>query len=229
VIRLNGRREMKPLEVLATAISPDGTQFELQSHDGNFVIRGDGYDLMTSYAHSSEDAMMSLACPNPPGDACVLVGGLGMGYTAAATLTLMPRRGRVVVAEIIPEVVEWNRGPLGPLAGHPLDDPRTELVLGDVADVIKASEARFDAILLDVDNSVDSFSLPRNAWLYTTAGLEAARRALRPGGALAIWSVGTDARFERMLRKHGFTASTHPIRERNKRGGHFSVLLGRRD
>ena len=219
---------MKPLEVLATAISPDGTQFELQSHDGNFVIRGDGYDLMTSYAHSSEDAMMSLACPNPPGDACVLVGGLGMGYTAAATLTLMPRRGRVVVAEIIPEVVEWNRGPLGPLAGHPLDDPRTELVLGDVADVIKASEARFDAILLDVDNSVDSFSLPRNAWLYTTAGLEAARRALRPGGALAIWSVGTDARFERMLRKHGFTASTHPIRERNKRGGHFSVLLGRR-
>jgi spermidine synthase len=220
---------MKPLEVLATAVLPDGTQFELQSHDGNFVIRGDGYDLMTSYAHSSEDAMMSLACPNPPGDACVLVGGLGMGYTAAATLTLMPRRGRVVVAEIIPEVVEWNRGPLGPLAGHPLDDPRTELVLGDVADVIKASEARFDAILLDVDNSVDSFSLPRNAWLYTTAGLEAARRALRPGGALAIWSVGTDARFERMLRKHGFTASTHPIRERNKRGGHFSVLLGRRD
>ena len=220
---------MKPLEVLATAVLPDGTQFELQSHDGNFVIRGDGYDLMTSYAHSSEDAMMSLACPNPPGDACVLVGGLGMGYTAAATLTLMPRRGKVVVAEIIPEVVEWNRGPLGPLAGHPLDDPRTELVLGDVADVIKASEARFDAILLDVDNSVDSFSLPRNAWLYTTAGLEAARRALRPGGALAIWSVGTDARFERMLRKHGFTASTHPIRERNKRGGHFSVLLGRRD
>jgi spermidine synthase len=220
---------MKPLEVLATAVLPDGTQFELQSHDGNFVIRGDGYDLMTSYAHSSEDAMMSLACPNPPGDACVLVGGLGMGYTAAATLTLMPRRGRVVVAEIIPEVVEWNRGPLGPLAGHPLDDPRTELVLGDVADVIRASEARFDAILLDVDNSVDSFSLPRNAWLYTTAGLEAARRALRPGGALAIWSVGTDARFERMLRKHGFTASTHPIRERNKRGGHFSVLLGRRD
>ena len=94
--------------------------------------------------------------------------------------------------------------------------------------MIRASESRFDAILLDVDNSVDSFSLPHNAWLYTTAGLEAAHRALRPGGALAIWSVGTDSTFERMLRKHGFTASTHPIRERNKRGGHFSVLLGRR-
>jgi spermidine synthase len=220
---------MKPLEVLATAISPDGAQFELQRHDGNFVIRGDGYDLMTSYAHSSEDAMMSLACPKPPANACVLVGGLGMGYTAAAALALMPRRGKVVVAEIMPEVVEWNRGLLGPLAGHPLDDPRTELVLGDVANVIRGSESRFDAILLDVDNSVDSFSLAHNVWLYTTAGLEAAHRALRPGGTLAIWSVGTDATFERMLRKHGFTASTHPIRERNKRGGHFSVLLGRRD
>jgi spermidine synthase len=219
---------MKPLEVLGTAISPDGTHFELQRHDGNYVIRGDGYDLMTSYAHSSEDAMMSLACAKPPTDACVLVGGLGMGYTAAATLALMPPRGTVVVAEIMPEVIEWNRGPLGPLAGNPLDDRRTELVLGDVADVIRDSESRFDAILLDVDNSVDSFSLPHNAWLYTPEGLGAAHRALRPGGALAIWSVGTDATFERMLRKHGFTASTHPIRERNKRGGHFSVLVGRK-
>lgn len=219
---------MKPLEVLATAISPDGTHFELQRHDGNYVIRGDGYDLMTSYAHSSEDAMMSLACPKPPSDACVLVGGLGMGYTAAATLALMPPKGTVVVAEIMPEVIEWNRGPLGPLAGNPLDDRRTELFEGDVADAIRGSESRFDAILLDVDNSVDSFSLPHNAWLYTPEGLNAAHRALRPGGALAIWSVGTDATFERMLRKHGFTASTHPIRERNKRGGHFSVLVGRR-
>ncbi|MDA0797128.1 MAG: hypothetical protein O2884_00390 [Chloroflexi bacterium] len=219
---------MKPLEVLATAISPDGTHFELQRHDGNYVIRGDGYDLMTSYAHSSEDAMMSLACPKPPADACVLVGGLGMGYTAAATLALMPPKGTVVVAEIMPEVIEWNRGPLGPLAGNPLDDRRTELFEGDVADAIRGSESRFDAILLDVDNSVDSFSLPHNAWLYTTEGLGAAHRALRPGGALAIWSVGTDSKFEGMLRKHGFGASTHPIRERNKRGGHFSVLVGRR-
>ena len=219
---------MKPIEVLATAISPDGTHFELQRHDGNYVIRGDGYNLMTSYAHSSEDAMMSLACAKPPADACVLVGGLGMGYTAAATLALMPPGGTVVVAEIMPEVVEWNRGPLGPLAENPLDDRRTELVLGDVAAVIRSSESRFDAILLDVDNSVDSFSLPGNAWLYTSEGLGAAHRALRPGGALAIWSVGTDAKFGRMLRRHGFTAVTHPVRERNKRGGHFSVLVGRR-
>jgi spermidine synthase len=217
---------MKPLEVLGTATTPDGSCFELQHHDGHYVIRADGYDLMTSYAHSSEDAMMSLACPVPPADACVLVGGLGMGYTAAATLAMVPPQGKVVVAEIMPEVVEWNRGPLGPLAGNPLDDRRTELFLGDVADAIRGSEARFDAILLDVDNSVDSFSLSRNAWLYTPEGLASIHRALRPGGALAIWSVGTQTTFERMLRKAGFTPTTHRVRERNKRGGHFSVLVG---
>ena len=220
---------MKPLEVLGTATTPDGSHFELQHHDGHYVIRADGYDLMTSYAHSSEDAMMSLACPTPRAGTCVLIGGLGMGYTVAATLALVPPQATVVVAEIMPEVVEWNRGPLGPLAGNPLDDPRTELFLGDVADAIRESKARFDAILLDVDNSVDSFSLSHNAWLYTPAGLAAITRALRPGGALAIWSVGTQTTFEPMLRKAGFTPTTHRVRERNKRGGHFSVLVGQVD
>ncbi len=219
---------MKPWETLAFATTPDGSRFELKRHDGNYVIYADGYDLMTSYAHSSEEAMMSLACPRPPADACILIGGLGMGYTVAATLDLLPPGGTVVVSEIVPEVVEWNRGPLGPLAGHPLVDPRVDLVVGDVADVIRDSESRFDAVLLDVDNSVDSFTLARNSWLYTPEGLSAAHGALRPGGALAIWSVGTEATFERRLRRAGFTASTHPVRGRDKRGGHYSVLVGRR-
>ena len=219
---------MKRWETLATATAPDGSRFELQRHDGNYVITADGFDLMTSYSHGSEDAMMSIACPRPPADACVLVGGLGMGYTLAATLDRMPPGGTVVVSELVPEVVDWNRGPLGPLAKHPLDDPRTELVVGDVADVIRDNESRFDAVLLDVDNSVDSFTLAGNSWLYTPEGLAAAHRTLRPGGALAIWSVGTAAAFERTLRKAGFTASTHPVRGRGKRGGHYSVLVGRR-
>ena len=219
---------MKPWETLATATTPDGNRFELQRHDGNYVIQTDGYDMMTSYSQGSEDAMMSLACPKPPKDACILIGGLGMGYTLAATLDLMPEGGSVVVSEIVPEVVEWNRGPLGPLAGHPLDDPRTELVVGDVADVIRESESRFDAVLLDVDNSVDSFTLARNSWLYTPEGLAAAHRSLRPLGALAIWSVGTETTFERTLSRAGFTASTHPVRGRDRRGGHYSVLVGRR-
>ena len=158
----------------------------------------------------------------------LMVGGLGMGYTLAATLDLMPPGGTVVVSELVPEVVEWNRGPLGPLAGHPLDDPRTDLVVGDVADLIRDSESRFDAVLLDVDNSVDSFTLARNSWLYTPEGLAAAHRTLRPHGALAIWSVGTEGTFERRLRRAGFTASTHPVRGRGRRGGHYSILLGRR-
>ena len=159
----------------------------------------------------------------------ILVGGLGMGYTLAATLSLLPPGGTVVVSELVPEVVEWNRGPLGPLAGRPLDDSRTDLVLGDVADVISESKSRFDAVLLDVDNSVDSFTLARNAWLYTPDGLAAAQHSLRPHGVLAIWSVGTERTFERMLRAAGFAASTHPVRGHNKRGGHFSVIMGQRD
>lgn len=219
---------MKPWEKLATATTPDGNRFELLRHDGNYVIHADGYDVMTSYSHGSEDAMMSLACPRPPADACILIGGLGMGYTLAATLDLLPPGGSVVVSELVPEVVDWNRGPLGPLAGHPLEDPRSNLVVGDVADVIQASESRFDAVLLDVDNSVDSFTVAGNSRLYTPEGLAAAHRSLRPRGALAIWSVGTERTFERRLRAAGFTASTHPVRGRDNRGGHYSVLVGRR-
>ncbi len=217
---------MKPWEMLATATTPDGNLFELRRHDGNYVIHADGYDVMTSYSHGSEDAMMSLACPKPRRDACVLVGGLGMGYTLAATLDLLPPGGSAVVSELIPEVVEWNHGPLGPLAGHPLDDPRTDLVVGDVADIIRSSKSRFDAILLDVDNSADSFTLARNSWLYKPDGLAAAHRSLRPDGVLAVWSVGTEKSFERRLRAAGFTASTHPVRGRGKRGGHYSVFVG---
>jgi spermidine synthase len=219
---------MKPWETLGTATTPDGGRFELRRRDGNYVILADGYDLMTSYSHGSEDAMMSLACPRPRVDARILIGGLGMGYTLAATLDLLPPGGSVVVSELVPEVVEWNRGPLGPLAGHPLDDPRADLVVGDVADIIRDSKSSFDAVLLDVDNSVDSFTLVRNSWLYTAEGLAAAHRSLRSQGALAIWSAVTERTFERRLGAAGFTASTHPVRGRDKRGGHYAVIVGRR-
>ncbi len=218
---------MKPWETLASAITPDGSRLELRRHDGDYVIRAEGYDLMLSRAHGSEDAMMALACPAPQDGACVLIGGLGMGYTLAATLALLPERATAVVAELVPEVVEWNRGPLGPLAGHPLDDPRTEVALGDVAEVIRKSPGRFDAILLDVDNGPDALTQRGNGWLYTPAGLDACRRALRPGGALAVWSVGHDRTFERRLRAAGFEASTHPIAAHGSRGRKHVVFLGR--
>lgn len=219
---------MKPWETLATATTPDGSTLELRRHDRDYVIRADGYDLMVSRAHGSESAMMALACPQPTSDACVLVGGLGMGYTLAATLDLLPESASVVVGELIPEVVEWNRGVLGPLAGHPLDDPRSEVYEGDIADVIDGSRSRFDAILLDVDNGPDSFTQPGNSRLYTRAGLAAARAALRPGGGLAVWSVGHEPTFERRLRAAGFEPSTHALNAHGKRGRRHVVFVGRK-
>lgn len=218
---------MKRWERLDTALTPDGSRLELLRHDRDYVIRAEGYDLMVSRAHGSEEAMMRLACPQPADGARILIGGLGMGYTLAAALAYLPERAAVVVGELIPKVVEWNRGPLGPLAGCPLDDPRTALVVGDVADLIRGSSARFDAILLDVDNGPRAFTQRGNECLYTEDGLAAARRALRPGGAIAVWSVGADRTFEPRLRAAGFTPSTHAVPAHGGRGRRHVIFIGR--
>src|SRR5262249_30264487 len=135
----------------------------------------------------------------------VLVGGLGMGYTLRAALDRLPPGGSVTVVELIPEVVEWNRGPLAFLAGDPLADPRVQVEVADVASVVRASDGRFDAILLDVDNGPGALTQRANGWLYSTQGLDAIHRALRPGGMVAVWSVGeAGAGFERALTRAGF-------------------------
>jgi spermidine synthase len=172
--------------------------------------------------------MLSLALPNPREAARVLIGGLGMGFTLGAALELLPDGAEVIVGELLPEVVEWNRGPLAELAGRPLDDPRTELVVGDVADVIAGCEEWFDAILLDVDNGPTAPTRRSNSRLYTPQGLEAARRALRPGGALAVWSVRGDRSFEGSLRTAGFRASVHEVAAHGSRGARHLVFVGRR-
>lgn len=219
---------MKPWDRLETVTTPDGTWLELRHHDGEYVIRADGYDLMTSRMHGSEDAMMALACPGPNADACILVGGLGMGYTLRAALDLLPPTGSVTVSELNPAVVAWNRGPLGPLAGRPLDDPRVRLDLGDVANVIRHAERRFDAILLDVDNGPDALTQRTNGWLYGRAGLAAAHRALRRPGALAVWSVGGERSFGERLRAAGFEPETHIVRARSGgKGPRQVVFVGR--
>lgn len=217
---------MKPWEHLATAPTPDGHELELWRHDRDFAIRADGYDLMVSRAHQSEDQMMALACARPPAGAEVLVGGLGMGYTLRAVLDLLPPDGHAVVSELIPEVVEWNRGPLGHLAAQPLDDPRTSVEQRDVVEVIGESSDRFDAILLDVDNGPTAPTQQTNARLYTAAGLEAIHHALRPRGAVAVWSVDEQRGFERRLRRAGFEPRTHRVRAHGKRGGSHYVLVG---
>lgn len=217
---------MKPWETLATARTPDGSSLELRRHDGDYVIRAEGYDLMTSRMHGSEEAMMTLACPHPRPGARVLVGGLGMGYTLRAALALLPADGEAVVGELVPEVVEWNHGPLGPLADHPLDDPRVDVVLGDVSRIILRSEAQFDAILLDVDNGPSAPTQRGNSRLYTHAGLAACYRALCSGGGLAVWALENERGFERQLRAAGLVPSTHLVTAHGTRGKRHVVFIG---
>jgi spermidine synthase len=155
----------------------------------------------------------------------VVVGGLGMGFTLRATLDVLPQGATVIVAELVAGVVTWNRGPLGPLAGHPLKDSRTEVHVGDVAALMRASRRRFDAVLLDVDNGPDAFTTPANSWLYGDAGLAAIRSALTSTGTLAVWSAREDRRFEQRLRHAGFAVEVVRVRARLKKGGPRHVIF----
>ncbi len=217
---------MRPWVQLATTPSPDGTPLTLWQRGEELVIRAGGKDLMSSRMHGSEEAMAALA-PAPPGGA-VLVGGLGMGFTLRAALDGLPANARCTVAELVDGVVDWNRGALGPLAGHPLDDPRVDLVVDDINAVLRRSPGVFDAILLDVDNGPDGFTQAGNDALYTVAGLQRARMALRRKGTLAVWSAYEDRAFEQCISKAGFRAEVHRVRARGAAGGPRHVIyIGR--
>jgi len=155
----------------------------------------------------------------------VLIGGLGMGFTLRAVLDLLPARARVVVAELMPAVVEWNRGPLGPLADHPLKDPRVQLELGDVAATLRLNPGSFDAVLLDVDNGPTALTTAANARLYDNHGVAAARAALRPNGVFAVWSARENRKFEQRLHYCGFTVEVARVRGRLKGGGPRHVIV----
>ena len=175
----------------------DKAELRLYKRGEEFSIRLDRCELMNSRMHGSEDALAELAWakvakhPRP----VVLVGGLGMGYTAAAALQRIGADGRVVVAELVPAVVRWNRGPLAELAVRPLDDPRVTVRQVDVVELLKTGHHAYDAILLDVDNGPQGLTRKGNGWLYSPPGLKAIHRALRPAGALAIWSLSSDRAF----------------------------------
>jgi len=183
---------VKPWELLGETRTPDGSLMALMRRDREHVILANGKPLMSNLMHGSEEALASLACarartrPRP----CVLVGGLGMGFTLRATLDALPADATVIVAELLPAVVEWNRGPLAPLAGEPLKDPRVTVLENDVAETMRASEGRFDAMLLDVDNGPTAFTSADNAGLYDNRGLAAAHA---PRGAGARRGAGRRA------------------------------------
>jgi spermidine synthase len=220
---------VKPWELLGQTTTPDGSDMALTRRDSEYVILVGGRSLMSSRMHGSEEALATLACRRlrTVDEPCVLVGGLGLGFTLRATLDLLPPHASVVVAELVPAVVEWNRGPLGPLAGHPLADKRVTIEVGDVAATLRASRNRFDAVLLDVDNGPAALTASDNAGLYDDRGLAAARAALKVGGVLAIWSAGEHRKFEQRLRYGRFTVDVARVRGRLKKGGpRHTIFLG---
>jgi spermidine synthase len=176
---------------------------------------------MNSRQSGSEEALATLSCERLAGrpSAHVLIGGLGMGFTLRAALGALPTSARISVAELVPEVVDWARGPMADVFAGSLDDPRVTIRLGDVTDVIRESRALFDAILLDVDNGPDGLTQDLNDGLYDRQGIRAAWSALRPGGILAVWSSGPDRAFTRRLSEAGFAVDEVPTRANGKRGG----------
>jgi len=220
---------VKAWELLGEAQAPDGTELRLTRHTSELVILANGRSLMSSRMHGSEEALAMFGCRRAR--TClaprVLVGGLGMGFTLRAALDLLPRESFVMVSELIPAVVEWNRGPLGPLAGNPLKDKRVTVVVEDVGTTLRCKKGRFDAVLLDVDNGPSAMSASTNAGLYDNGGLAAAYASLKPDGVLAVWSAKDDRKFEQRMRYCGFEVTVEHVRARLKAGGpRHTIILG---
>lgn len=186
-----------------------------------------GPELMNSRKHGSEDALGTLPCERlaDRAGARVLVGGLGMGFTLAAALRALGPEAEVTVAELVPELVDWNRGPLGEPSGWPLNDPRTRVHVGDVTRLLRDSPGRFDAIALDVDNGPEGLTRESNDWLYTEPGIDCAARALRPGGLLAYWSAGPDQGFEDRLRRCGLRSEVIRVYAHGRKGARHFIWL----
>jgi spermidine synthase len=216
-------------QLLGETVAPDGSVLKLTRRNSEYVILANGNSLMSSAMYGSEEALATFACrpARTLEQPCVLIGGLGMGFTLRATLDLLPPDAMVVVAELLPAVVEWNRGPLGPLAGHPLKDKRVRIEIGDVAVTLRSGPGRFDAVLLDVDNGPTALTASDNAWLYDDRGIAAAFAALKRDGVLAVWSARDDHKFEKRLRYGGFAVQVERVRGRLKKGGpHHTIFLG---
>ena len=216
---------VKPFRNLAQTRTPDGSQFTLHEHDGEYFLKLNGRQLMSTTSTSSELLLAQIPCqaiyrqPDPR----VLIGGLGLGFSLKRVLELIGRRGRVQVAELLPEVVAWNREFLAEINGRLLDDPRTEVLIEDVYEVIhRAGPGAYDVILLDVDNGPTSFVQRDNSRLYDRRGFGLLRRALKPEGAVAFWSAEPERFFPEKLERAGFTVEAHPAKahERSKRAAH---------
>lgn len=216
---------MIPWETIGEAATPDGTRITLRRRGHEFLLLADGRSLMPSTITGSEQALATIGCRHlaTRAGARVLIGGLGMGFTVRAALDVLPRDAAIVVAELVPDVKTWNEDVLGHLAGHPLRDPRVRVEIGDALHVVRSATGGFDAILLDVDNGPAEFAAEGNDALYSPAGLYSIRRALRPGGVLAVWSAWEDRRFARRMESVGFTVTLERARGHVGRGARHLV------
>lgn len=220
---------MLPRETLATAAIPGGETLTLVSHGRDFVVMLGRDELMGTRMQFSEEQLAVLTlervtAPRPR----LLIGGYGLGYTFRAALAGLPDGGRVTVAEVVPDILDWARGPLAHLTGDTLDDPRGEVVIADVAalidDAVDGTTPGYDAILLDVDNGPDGIVRDANGRLYTRTGLARARDALNPGGVLAVWSAAPDPAFARRLRETGMAVEERTVRARpNNKGPRHTI------
>lgn len=220
---------MRQWTLIGRARTPEGTELTLEKSGKSFIIYADGLSLMANGMHGSEEALSTFGCVRARTleAPVVLVGGLGMGFTLRAALDVLPVGARVVVVELLEAVVEWNRGPLGHLADHPLRDPRVEVTIGDIGELLARCPERFDAVLMDVDNGPVAFSQARNSGLYGDEGLAIAKAALRPGGTLAVWSAWEDRKFEHRLAHAGFLVESRLLRARLGKGGpNHTILIG---
>ena len=224
---------MIPWTHLDTAQIPnDGGELKFSQRGDEFSIKLSGKrgELMNSRVYNSEKALSQLGCAHikPHHDAHILVGGLGMGYTLAAALKAVNADSQVSVAELIPEVVEWNKGPLGNCAGNPLQDPRTKVYIGDVKELLTTRQPTFDAILLDVDNGPKGLTHKDNNWIYSEDGLKDIYDTLSPNGMLAIWSAGPDYLFSVRLKKIGFRVDTRDVQARPGKGSKHTIFLAKK-
>lgn len=220
---------MKRLELLGEARTPDGSVLRFERRDQTYAIRVGGVELMATRRVHSEERLAEVACvplrhhPAPR----VLIGGLGFGYTLKAALGLLPAAATVVVAEVVAEIIEWNRNPEYPLAAEALDDPRVDARHADVAEVMRDNPAAYDAIMLDVDNGAQALTTAGNARLYQRRGVEEAAGALRPGGRVVYWSADPDRRFATLMRSVGLQVETVQVRARAESRGSHTLLVGR--
>ena len=225
---------MLPRETVATASIPGGETLTLVSHGRDFIIMLGRDELMGTRMQFSEQQLAELTLERVSARAPrVLIGGYGMGFTYRAALDRLPDGGSVTVAELVPEILDWAKGPLAHLTGNALDDPRGEVVLADVRalidDAVDCTTPRYDAILLDVDNGPDGIVHDGNERLYTKTGLGRARDALNPGGVLAVWSAASDHKFTMRLKDAGLQVDVQTVRARpNNKGPHHTIWFAKK-